>query len=58
MRLETDKMQKDKLCPRCKVIKLDPIDVRNALSRKDNKTYICESCGIAEAIEDQFANKN
>ena len=27
----------------------------NALSRKDNKTYICSPCGLAEAMEDYQA---
>ena len=26
--------------------------VMNALSRRDNKTYICSDCGVAEAMED------
>lgn len=41
-----------KLCPRCKQNPLDPIEVRNALSRKDNQTYICAPCGNQEAIEE------
>lgn len=27
-----------------------------ALSRKDNKTYICSDCGVAEALEDYYKN--
>ena len=40
------------ICPRCWRVKLDDVLVRNALSRKDNKTYICNSCGQAEAMDD------
>lgn len=41
-----------KICPKCKYKKLNPIPVRNALSRRDNKTYICTDCGMQEAIDD------
>jgi predicted RNA-binding Zn-ribbon protein involved in translation (DUF1610 family) len=41
-----------KECPRCKETKLFPEEARNALSRRDNKTYICSDCGTREAIED------
>lgn len=34
---------------------LDPIEARNALSRRDNKTYICSDCGKQEALEDILA---
>ena len=27
-------------------------DVRDSLSRKDNETYVCNTCGTAEAIAD------
>lgn len=41
-----------KTCPRCNInILKEPIH-KNALSRKDNETYICDSCGMAEAIEE------
>lgn len=43
---------KGELCPRCKKNYLDPTPARNALSRKDNKTYICNACGFDEAMED------
>lgn len=43
-----------KKCPVCKVNELDPNDALNALSR-DNKTYICNDCGTAEAFA-EFAN--
>lgn len=39
-------------CPRCHKDKLDEVDVRNALSRRDNKTYICSDCGNEEAFID------
>lgn len=41
-----------KKCPRCKrkVMKI-PIQI-NALSRRDNKTYICSDCGAEEALID------
>lgn len=45
---------KTNLCPRCKVNELHPIKVMNALSRADNKTYICDECGTDEAMEDFF----
>lgn len=40
------------LCTRCKTNRLDPEEVMNALSRKDNDTYICEDCGREEALEE------
>lgn len=43
-----------KQCSRCKENKLNPIEVRNALSRRDNTTYICSDCGRDEAIEDMI----
>lgn len=39
-------------CPRCGQETLNPKLVHNALSRKDNQTYICSPCGQAEAIEE------
>lgn len=42
------------LCPKCKENYLDPNPGRNALSRKDNKTLICEKCGMTEAFEDML----
>lgn len=38
------------LCPRCGKPTLCVDPALNALSRKDNKTYVCSSCGTAEAI--------
>lgn len=41
-------MTENKICPRCglKIIGYP------ALSRHDNKTYICSDCGVKEAMED------
>ncbi len=41
--------EKMKTCPRCEKRTLHPIPERNTLSRKDNKTYICQACGVEEA---------
>jgi len=38
-------------CPRCGEMKLNPDNRFNALSRKDNKTYVCRDCGFAERLE-------
>lgn len=35
------------LCPRCEHFEIREV---GALSRTDNKTYICSSCGLDEAI--------
>jgi predicted RNA-binding Zn-ribbon protein involved in translation (DUF1610 family) len=40
---------KDLICPKCKQNEIGADDVMNALSR-DNKTYICDDCGTAEAF--------
>ena len=37
-------------CPRCE----KEFDKLLALSRTDNKTMICNDCGMAEAMEDFF----
>jgi uncharacterized Zn finger protein len=42
------------LCPRCGENVMDKVIIRNALSRTDNKTYICNRCGINEAMEAMF----
>ena len=44
-------------CPRCGVNELKPKLASNALSRKDNKTYICSDCGMQEALLDFQKNK-
>lgn len=38
------------MCPRCNRRELETPMERNALSRKDNKTYVCSSCGTDEAM--------
>jgi|APSaa5957512535_1039671.scaffolds.fasta_scaffold65306_2 hypothetical protein len=43
---------KGEICPTCKVNKLYTVECRNSLSRRDNKTYICNRCGTGEAMED------
>ena len=43
-------------CPRCGKDRLHPIPVMNALSRRDNKTYICSPCGSHEAVLDVSRN--
>lgn len=40
------------ICPRCNQDKMDDKKVRNALSRRDNSTYICCDCGLDEAMLD------
>lgn len=45
---------KKKLCPKCHENYLDQNSSRNALSRRDNKTEICEKCGMTEAFEDML----
>jgi len=48
-------MSKEKvLCPKCKSNYLHEEEARNALSRRDNETYICSDCGTAEALEDML----
>lgn len=55
----------DPICPSCKRLipdmpwawrRLNPRLVMNSLSRRDNKTYICNHCGQAEALADYFTN--
>ncbi len=41
-----------KRCPACGENKMHPEEVRNSLSRRDNKTMICNDCGMREALED------
>ena len=39
-------------CPRCNRNELASPAVLNALSRKDNETYVCSPCGVDEAVWD------
>lgn len=43
---------KYKQCPRCGKERLHPVPALNALSRRDNSTYICSPCGSHEAVLD------
>ena len=45
-------MNKMKQCPRCHLMTLREVEVQNALSRRDNDTYICSDCGTEEAFID------
>lgn len=40
-------MEKKEVCPKC-----GKLDNLWALSRKDNKTMICDNCGTREALEE------
>ena len=40
------------ICGRCKVNNLKSEPIHNAISRRDNQTYICSDCGILESLED------
>jgi hypothetical protein len=49
------------LCPRCKVDYFDTKGIKAkhpALSRRDNKTNICSSCGVEEALFDFSKSRN
>ena len=37
-------------CPRCGATPYHPFNVVNAVSRKDNRTRVCTSCGTDEAM--------
>lgn len=39
-------------CPRCHKDTMADVLVHNALSRRDNETYICSGCGEEEAMLD------
>jgi predicted RNA-binding Zn-ribbon protein involved in translation (DUF1610 family) len=39
-------------CPRCGKDRLHTVPLMNALSRRDNRTYICSPCGSHEAVLD------
>lgn len=41
------KARKESICPRCGKTYTEP----PALSRSDNRTYICPDCGTREALE-------
>jgi len=41
-------MNETRICPKCN----KPYSEPPALSRRDNKTYICSACGTREALED------
>ena len=41
-----------KKCPRCGEDTMHEKQVMNALSRRDNQTYICSGCGTEEAFVD------
>ncbi len=47
---DNNETPKRKICPRCKSNYLREPITHNALSRVDNKTYICSPCGQTEAI--------
>ena len=40
------------ICPKCNTNSMHNELVMNSLSRRDNKTYICNNCGQNEAMED------
>ena len=40
------------LCPRCRQEEMAEELAFNALSRKDNETYVCSPCGEDEALWD------
>lgn len=50
------------LCPACNINFYTPYGVKwskimppkPALSRRDNKTYVCNDCGLSEAMDDFF----
>lgn len=40
------------ICPSCMYNELHENEAMNALSRKDNETYICTQCARREALEE------
>ena len=44
----------ERWCPFCGRNGLHPIPERNALSRKDNKTLICDTCARTESLKEFF----
>jgi hypothetical protein len=58
---ESENVDPQDYCPKCQELlpenpglwkRLHPRLVMNSLSRRDNKTYICNDCGNAEAMAD------
>ena len=45
-------------CPKCMQPRMHHILAMNALSRRDNTTYICTTCGQREALEDWMHGHN
>ena len=48
----------DLTCPMCNQPRMHHILAMNALSRRDNTTYICTTCGQREALEDWMHSHN
>lgn len=48
---EMDEMSED-VCPRCESTLLHTQRAMDALSRRDNETYVCSACGEDEAVLD------
>lgn len=46
-----DKQDNTHTCPRCGKSNMNPVAIKNALSRRID-LYICSDCGMAEALED------
>jgi predicted RNA-binding Zn-ribbon protein involved in translation (DUF1610 family) len=59
MKIDTpDGMKTDTPCPRCGRMAMRPDQPLNALSRKDNKTYVCTSCGNDEAMANMMGGRD
>lgn len=50
--MTTNRKERGMICPRCKRNVLQREQAFNALSRKDNQTYVCSPCGEDEAVLD------
>lgn len=46
------------ICPRCGTGRMNEVEARNALSRKDNETYVCSSCGVDEAMVNRAGGRD
>lgn len=46
----TNESTEPNFCPTCGERELNPVQVRNALSRIDSKTYVCTQCGTEEGL--------